>query len=63
MQLKRVQSNKVIFVDEKREKQEQRQSKHSALAEKKAKGKLALEDVDEKLDVIIEMLLDLMPPK
>ena len=42
---------------------QQRQSKLAALADKKAKGKLALDDVDAKLDVIIEMLEDLMPPK
>jgi len=44
-------------------KREQYQSKLADLAGKKAKGKLTLEDVDEKLDVIIEMLQDLMPPK
>ena len=45
------------------QKQEQRQTKLAALAEKKAKGKLTLEDVDEKLDMIIKILQDLMPPK
>lgn len=54
---------KVVFADEKQEKQNQRQAKLAALADKKAKGKLTLEDVDEKLDVIIEILQDLMPPK
>jgi len=39
------------------------QAKLAGLAEKKAKGKLTLEDVDEKLDVIIKILQDLMPPK
>ena len=53
----------VIPKSEKIIKQEQRQAKFAAFAEKKAKGKLTLEDVDEKLDVIIEMLQDLMPPK
>jgi len=53
----------VTFADEKQEKQQQRQTKLAALAEKKAKGKLTLEDVDEKLDVIIKILQDLMPPK
>jgi len=42
---------------------QQRQAKLAALVDKKAKGKLTLEDVDAKLDVIIEMLQDLMPPK
>ena len=31
------------------------------LAKKKEQGKLTLEDVDEKLDVIIKILQDLMP--
>ena len=39
------------------------QTKLAALAKKKEQGKLTLEDVNEKLDVIIEMLQDLMPPK
>ncbi len=63
MQLKQVEGNKVVFADPKIEKKNQRQAKLAALAEKKAKGKLTLEDVDEKLDVIIEILQDLMPPK
>jgi len=49
---------KVVFADEKQEKQNQRQAKLAALAEKKAKGKLALEDLDAKLDIIIEMLTE-----
>jgi len=49
--------------DKARAKREQRQAKLAALAEKKAKSKLTLEDIDEKLDVIIEMLEELMPPK
>jgi len=49
--------------DESQTKRERRQSKLAALAEKKAKGRLTLEDIDEKLDVIIEMLRELMPPK
>jgi len=63
MRLKQVQGNKAVFADEKQEKQEQRQAKLATLAEKKKQGKLTLEDVDAKLDVIIEMLQDLMPPK
>jgi len=59
----KVEGNKVVFADKKQEKKNQRQSKLAALADKKAKGKLTLEDVDEKLDVVIEMLQDLMPPK
>lgn len=55
---------KVIFADEKQEKQKQRQSRLLAtLADKKAKGKLTLEDIYEQNQIIIEMLLDLMPPK
>lgn len=49
--------------DKRQIKQEQRQSKLAALTEKKAKGKLALEDVDTKLDIVIEMLEELMLPK
>lgn len=63
MRLKLVQGNKVIFADEKQKKEKQRQAKLATIADKKAKGKLALEDLDAKLDVIIEMLQDLMPPK
>jgi len=63
MRPKQIQDNKVVFADEKHEKKQQLQSKLAALADKKAKGKLTLEDVNEKLDVIIEMLQDLMPPK
>jgi len=33
------------------------------LAKKKEQGKLTLEDVDEKLDVVLEILEELMPPK
>ena len=54
---------RVTFADEKQEKQQQRQTKLVALAKKKEQGKLTLEDVDEKLDVIIKILQDLMPPK
>lgn len=38
---------------------QERQAKLAALAEKKAKGKLTLEDVDAKLDIIIEILEEL----
>ena len=54
---------RVTFADEKHEKQQQRQTKLAALAKKKEQGKLTLEDVDEKLDMIIKILQDLMPPK
>ena len=63
MRPKEVNGNRVIFADEKQEKQKQRQSKLNALAEKKKAGKVTLEDVDAKLDVIIEMLQDLITPK
>lgn len=49
-----------ITKPEKQVKAEQRQAKLAALAEKKAKGQLKLEDVDEKLSVIIEMLEELL---
>ena len=52
---------KVVFADEKQGKEKQFQTKLADLAEKKAKGKLTLEGIDEKLDMIIEMLQDLMP--
>jgi hypothetical protein len=54
-----------IFIpkSEKIIKQEQRKAKLATLAKKKERGKLTLEDVNEKLDVIIEILQDLMPPK
>lgn len=48
---------------QKQVKQEQRQARIKAITEKKATGKLSLEDIDEKLDIILEMLQDLMPPK
>lgn len=41
-------------------KHEQRQAKLATLAEKKSKGQLKLEDVDEKLNVILEMLEELL---
>lgn len=63
MRLKQVNGNKVVFADHKIEQQKQRQAKLAALAEKKAKGKLTLEDIHAKLDVIIEMLQDFMPPR
>lgn len=44
-------------------KREQYQSKLADLADKKAKGKLTFEDLDEKLNIILEILQDLMPPK
>lgn len=36
--------------------QRQRQAKLAELADKKAKGKLTLEDIDAKLDIVLEML-------
>jgi len=53
----------VIPKSEKIIKQEQLQTKLATLAKKKEQGKLTLEDVNEKLDVIIEMLQNLMPPR
>lgn len=58
MQFKKLEGNKVIFADEKQEKQKQRQAKLDLLADKKAKGNLTIEDVDAKLDIIIEMIKD-----
>jgi len=63
MWLKQINGNKAIFADPKIEKQERRQTKLAALAKKKGQGKLTMEDLDAKLDVVIEMLQDLMPPK
>lgn len=63
MRLKEAQGNKAVFGDEKQEKQKQRQAKLNTLAKKKKAGKLTLEDVDEKLDVVLEILEELMPPK
>ena len=37
-------------------KKEEHQAKLAAIAEKKLKGMLTLEDIDAKLDIIIEML-------
>lgn len=51
---------KVIFADEKQEKQKQRQPKLAALANKKKQGKLTLEDVYKQNQIIIEMLEDLL---
>lgn len=50
---------KVIFADEKQVKQEQRQAKLAALAKKKEQGKLTLEDLDAKLDIILDILSEL----
>jgi len=52
---------KVIFTDEKQKKGRQRQAKLAALAEKKAKGELTLEDIDEKLNIVLEILFDMQP--
>lgn len=37
-------------------KKEQRRTKLAVIADKKAKGKLTLEDIDEKLNIILEIL-------
>lgn len=46
--------------DEAQVKQEQRQLKLKHIAEKRQKGQLKLEDIDEKLNVILEMLEELL---
>ena len=51
---------KVIFADEKQEKGKQRQSRIAALSKKKKVGKLTMEDLDAKLDVVLEMLEELL---
>ena len=38
------------------ERRQQRQAKLAELANKKAKGKLTLEDIDAKLDIVLELL-------
>jgi hypothetical protein len=48
---------------EKQIKQEERQTRIAALADKKAKDKLTLEDIDAKLDIILEILQDRKPPE
>lgn len=52
---------KVTFADEKQEQEKQRQGKLDALANKKAKGKLTLEDIYEQNQIIIELLTG--PPR
>ncbi len=49
---------KVTFAGEGQEGEGQRHAKLAALAEKRAKGKLTLEDLDVKLDTIIEILTE-----
>jgi len=44
-------------------KAEQWQARLAALAEKKANGNLTLEDVDVKLDIVLEMLEELLKVK
>jgi hypothetical protein len=48
---------------EKQIRQEQRQTRIATLADKKARDKLTLEDIDEKLDIILEILQDRKPPE
>jgi hypothetical protein len=50
-----------IHKTEKQIKQEERQTRIKAITDKKTKGKLSLEDLDEKLDIILEMLQDRRP--
>jgi hypothetical protein len=50
-----------IHKTEKQLRQEQRQTRIAKLADKKAKDKLTLEDIDEKLDIILEILQDRKP--
>jgi hypothetical protein len=54
--LKHLDGNKVVFGDDRKDCQRQRQARLAALADKRAKGRLTLEDIDAKLDIIIEML-------
>ncbi len=51
---------KVTFANEKQEKQKQRRAKFAAILDKKAKNKLILEDIDDKLNIIIEMLNEII---
>ena len=55
-------SKPVLKVDKTDEqvKQEQRQVKLSAIANKKSKGNLVIADISDQLDVIIDMLTDLL---
>lgn len=52
-----------IHKTEKQIKQEERQTRIATLADKKARDKLTLEDIDEKLDIILEILQDRKPPE
>lgn len=52
----KIENGKANFTDEMAEKKKERKAKLQELADKKAKGKLILEDLDAKLDIIIEML-------
>lgn len=49
---------RVKKTDRQQIKQKERQIKLDALADKKTQGKLTLEDLDAKLDIIIEMLTE-----
>jgi hypothetical protein len=60
MPLKQVSKNKFNFEDSRVKKQKERQAQLNALAEKKGKGQLKLEDIDEKLDIAIEILRELV---
>lgn len=55
-------SKPVLKVDksEVQVRREQRQSKLAIIAGKKEKGQLKLEDIDEKLDLVLEMLEELL---
>lgn len=54
----KIEGGKAVFSDIQAEKQEARRAKLTALADKKAQGKLTLEDLNAKLDIIIEMLTE-----
>lgn len=63
MKIKSLEENRVVFADERIEKQKARQSKFATLikqsqnlAEKRSKGRLTLEDLYEQQQMIIAML-------
>lgn len=63
MKVKFLKENQVIFADERIEKQKARLAKLIALKEKKKLSKLTLEDIDEKLDIVLEMLEEVLEIK
>lgn len=60
MRLMQIKDNKVVFGNDRKEHQAQRQARFAALAEKRGKGRLTLEDIFEQQQVIIEMLNELL---